>query len=224
MKYAPSCRGITAPSPSVDGYPGGMIVPRSELAGGAPAPRDGWTELAPEAKGERLLNAAAEVFARDGLDAPMSEVARAAGAGVASVYRRFPSKRDLLAALVVRSLEQIATAARDAIASDGDRWSALTAMLRTLVEGQAADDFLGEARAAVAGHARVTAATERTTAALDRLLAETRAEGRLRSDASTLDLRLLFAATHAARQVEPDRWHRVFELLIDALDSCPRSV
>ena len=201
-----------------------MIVPRSEPAERAPAPRDGWTELAPEAKGERLLNAAAEVFARDGLDAPMSEVARAAGAGVASVYRRFPSKRELLAALVVRSLEQIATAARDAMASDGDRWSALTAMLRTLVEGQAADDFLGEARAAVAGHVRVTAAAERTTAALDTLLAETRAEGRLRSDASTLDLRLLFAATHAARKVEPDQWHRVFELLIDALDSRPRTV
>src|SRR5262249_59826793 len=115
-----------------------MIVPPEPAGGATP----GWAALAPDAKGERLLNAAAEVFAREGLDAPMSEVARAAGAGVASVYRRFPSKRDLLAALVVRRLEQIATAARDALASDGDRWSALTAMLRTLVERQAADQFL----------------------------------------------------------------------------------
>lgn len=187
---------------------------------GQPPAYDGWTALGPDAKGERLLTAAGEVFAHRGLDAPMSEVARAAGAGVASVYRRFSSKRELLAALVVQRMEQIAAAARDAEASEGDRWTALTAMLRTLVERQSADDFLGEARAAVAGHARVAEATERATAALDRLLAATRAEGRLRSDATTLDVRLLFAATRAARQVEPEQWPRVLELLIDALDSC----
>ena len=177
--------------------------------------------MAPDAKGERLLQAAAEVFARRGLDAPMSEIAQAAGTGVASVYRRFPSKRDLLAALVVRRMNEIATAARAAEASDGDRWTALTAMLRTLVEHQGADVLLGEARAAVQGHARVAVATERATAALDGLLAAARAEGRLRSDATTLDVRLLFAATRAARQIEPDRWRRVLELLLDALDARP---
>ncbi len=199
-----------------------MTIPPSGAADGPDSRRDGWNALAPDAKGERLLRAAAEVFARRGLDAPMTEIAQAAGAGVASVYRRFPSKRDLLAALVVRRMDQIAIAARAAEASEGDRWTALTGMLRTLVERQAADVFLGEARAAVAGHARVAGATERASAALDRLLAATRAEGRLRSDATTLDVRLLFAATRAARQVEPERWTRVLELLIDALDGCPR--
>jgi AcrR family transcriptional regulator len=181
-----------------------------------------WTSLTPEAKRERLLNAAGEVFARRGLDAPMSEVAEAAGAGVASVYRRFPSKHELLAALVVRRMGQIAAAARAAEAQEGDRWTALTAMLRSLVAGQAADDFLGEVRATVAGHPEVQAATERATAALERLLALTRAEGRLRSDATTLDLRLLFAATRAAKRVEPEEWPRMLELLIDALDARPR--
>lgn len=209
-----------------------MTIPPSGAADGPNAqddwtadssdlPRDGWTALAPDAKGERLLQAAAEVFARRGLDAPMSEIAQAAGTGVASVYRRFPSKRDLLAALVVRRMNEIATAARAAEASDGDRWTALTAMLRTLVEHQGADVLLGEARAAVQGHARVAVATERATAALDGLLAAARAEGRLRSDATTLDVRLLFAATRAARQIEPDRWRRVLELLLDALDARP---
>lgn len=197
-----------------------MTIPPSGAADDPDPPR-GWTGLPPDAKGERLLSAAADVFMRRGLDAPMSEVARAAGAGVASLYRRFPSKRDLLAALVVRRMDQIASAARAAQASEGDRWTALTGMLRTLVERQAADVFLGEARAAVAGNARVAIASERATAALDSLLAATRAEGRLRSDATTLDVRLLFAATRAARQVEPEQWRRVLELLIDALDSCP---
>jgi AcrR family transcriptional regulator len=186
------------------------------------APRADWAALAPEAKHERLLCAAAEVFARDGLDAPMSEVADAVGAGVASVYRRFPSKQALLAALVARRMDQIVDAARDACRRHGDRWSALTEMLTTVVERQAADDFLGEARAMVAEDPDVIAATARATEAMERLLVAARSEGRLRADASTLDLKLLFAATRAAKQVEPEHWPRMLELLIDALDTSRR--
>ncbi len=131
-------------------------------------PADEWATLSPEAKRERLLTAAAEVFARQGLDAPMSEVAEAAGSGVASIYRRFDSKHELLAALVVQRMDQITDAARAARRRGGDRWLALTGMLHTLVEGQSADDFLGEARAAVAGHRDVILATQRATDALER--------------------------------------------------------
>jgi AcrR family transcriptional regulator len=200
-----------------------MIIPLTE-ANVMTAPSSDWTTLGAQDKCERLLTAAAEVFTRRGLDAPMSEVADAAGAGVASVYRRFPSKHELLAALVVRRMDQIAVAAREAAGTEGDRWTALTEMLRSLVQRQAADDFLGEARATVAGHADVDAAAGRATTALEHLLAAARAEGRLRGDATTLDLRLLFAATRAAKRVEPEEWPRMLELLIDALDSRPRSV
>jgi AcrR family transcriptional regulator len=194
-----------------------MTIP-AYLAGSGGSAAAGWTSLEPEAKRERLLSAAGEVFARQGLDAPMSEVAEAAGAGVASIYRRFPSKHELLAALVVRRLDQMARAARRAAARDGERWQALTDMLRMLVASQAADDLLGEARTAVAGHPDVVTATQRATEALERVLVTARQEGRLRSDATTLDLRLLLAATHAARQVEPEHWPRMLELMIDALD------
>jgi AcrR family transcriptional regulator len=149
----------------------------------------------------------------------MSEVAAAAGSGMSSVYRLFESKHELLAALVVRRQEQIAAAARTAQESPGDRWSALRTMLASLVEGQSADPFMGEARARVADHLDVQAATERTAAALERLLATARAEGRLRADATTLDLRLLFAATRAAKQVEPGQWPRMLELMLDALQA-----
>jgi hypothetical protein len=73
----------------------------------------------------------------------------------------------------------------------------------------------------VAEHPKVVAATENATLALDELLAAARAEGRLRDDASTLDVRLLFAATRAAKQVEPAAWQRMLTLLIDALDTQP---
>jgi AcrR family transcriptional regulator len=139
------------------------------------------------------------------------------------VYRQFASKRELLAALVARRFEQAAQAAELAEVRDGDRWSALTEMLHALVEHQWADDFLGEARIAVADHPDVIEAASHAATAIEALLGDARAEGRLRADATTLDLRLVFVATRAAKQVEPEAWPRMLALMIDALDSHRRS-
>jgi AcrR family transcriptional regulator len=182
-----------------------------------PASETGWSDLSAQEKHDRLLDAAGEVFARDGLDAPMPAIAAAAGAGVGSVYRQFPSKTDLLAALVVERLKDIEQGADDALASSEGPWSALTGLLWTLAERQAADDVLGEAMATVSEHPAVEQTLASTTAALERLLAAARAEGRLRPDTTTLDLRLLFAATRAAGGLAPDAWQRMLELGIDAL-------
>jgi AcrR family transcriptional regulator len=179
----------------------------------------GWALLGRDAKRARLLRVAGEVFAREGLDTPMPVIAAAAGAGVGSVYRQFPSKHELIAELVVDRLDQIAEGARLASGRAGDRWSALTEMLWRLVERQSCDDFFGEAMRAVSEHPAVIAATDRAVTSLDQLLIDTRVEGRLRSDATPLDLRLLFAATRAAKQVEPTAWRRMLELLIDAPDT-----
>jgi hypothetical protein len=92
-------------------------------------------------------------------------------------------------------------------------------MVRSLVSAQRADYLIAEARAAVSDHPDVIEAIIRASEAQERLLAVVRAEGRLRADATTLDLRLLFAATRAARRVEPERWQRMLELMIDALDT-----
>jgi AcrR family transcriptional regulator len=178
-----------------------------------------WTALGAEAKRERILCAAGRVFSREGLDAPMPAVAAAAGAGIASVYRQFSSKSDLLAALVTRRLEQTTAAAQEAAARGGDRWSALTEMLWTIVERQSGDDFLGEALAQVADDRDVAAAIDRALGALEEVMEAAREEGRLRADATTADLQLLFAATRAAKRVEPEAWQRMLVLLIDGLDA-----
>jgi AcrR family transcriptional regulator len=176
-----------------------------------------WSALEAHDKRARLLRAAGEVFARDGLDAPMPAVAAAAGAGVGSVYRQFPSKRDLIAALVVERLQESERGAEAAFDSGEDRWSALTGLLWTLAERQAGDVVLGEAMATVSEHPDVVAALEATVMSLESLLAAARAESELRADATTLDLRLLFAATRAAGQLEAGAWRRMLELGIDAL-------
>jgi AcrR family transcriptional regulator len=187
-----------------------------------PAPTTAcWSELDAGDKRARLLRAAGEVFASDGLGAPMPAIAAAAGAGVGSVYRQFPSKRDLVAALVVERLREARADARAALASPDGAWPALMVLLWTLAERQATDVVLGEAMATVSEHASVQEALAQTTEALGRLLAAAQAEGRLRGDATTLDLRLLFAATRAAAQLEPQAWRRMLELGIDALAADP---
>lgn len=197
-----------------------MVIPDDTPPADYPqqaAPQQAWAGLDPAAKRERLLTAAARVFAAEGIDAPMPSVAAEAGAGVASVYRQFPSKYELLAALVRRRLDQVADEASATAETEGDRFSALSAMLWKVVEHQALDDLLYEARVQVAGHPDVEQATERASAAMERLLVDAKAEGRLREDATSLDLRLLFAATRAAKQVEPAAWRRMLELFIEAL-------
>ncbi|HMJ74076.1 MAG TPA: TetR/AcrR family transcriptional regulator [Solirubrobacterales bacterium] len=181
-----------------------------------------WSELDADGKRATLLRAAGEVFARSGLEAPMPEVAAAAGAGIGSVYRQFSSKRELLAALVIERLESVREDAEAAVASPVGPWAALVALLWDYAERQAGDDVVGEAIACVSTDPEVDRAYAATTAALERLLEAGRAEGRLRPDATTEDLRLLFAATRAAGQLGSGAWRRMLELGIDALDTQAR--
>jgi AcrR family transcriptional regulator len=186
-----------------------MVIP--------PSPASSWSELDTEAKRTRLLIAAGEVFARDGLDAPMPAIAAAAGAGIGSVYRQFPSKRDLLAALVIERHEAVGREVEAALDSPSGPWAALNALLWTIAERQAADDVLAEAMACVSADPGVRRAMAATMHSLEELLAAAKAEGRLRADATALDLRLLFAATRAARGLNSEAWRRMLELGIDAL-------
>jgi AcrR family transcriptional regulator len=178
-----------------------------------------WAELDAGAKRTRLLAAAGEVFARDGLDAPMPAIAAAAGAGVGSVYRQFPAKQDLLAALVVERHVEVAKEAGAALDDPQGAWSGLVALLWSIAERQASDDVLGEAMVTASGHPSVLKVAATTMHALEDLLAAARSEGRLRPDATAMDLRLLFAATRAARGLQTDAWRRMLELGIDALDA-----
>jgi AcrR family transcriptional regulator len=145
----------------------------------------------------------------------MPAVAAAAGAGVASVYRQFPSKPDLLAALVVERLEEVEGDAVAALEGDGSPGAALVGLLCAYVERQATDDLVGEAMASVSSHPDVERAHADATVALEALLAAAKPEG-LRGDATVRDLRLLFAWTRAANEMETGSRERVFELWLDA--------
>ena len=198
-----------------------MTVPDYAAGGSAPPPATDWPYLAPEAKRERILAAAITVFADRGLEAPMHEVAATAGAGVASIYRVFPSKHDLWAAIVVRRMNEITEACEQARARPGERWVAFVDFISDRVRHQSREPFTIEARDVVADRPEVAESVARMTVAQGRLLKDTQAEGRLRADATVEDLRLLFLATRAARRSPHANVERMLALMLDALELSP---
>jgi AcrR family transcriptional regulator len=92
---------------------------------------------------DRIVDAAAQLFAARGIAVPMDDVARHAGVGVATLYRRFPTRADLAAATFERNLSRY-TEAVDRALEDPDPWRGFRALLYELCELQASDAGLRE--------------------------------------------------------------------------------
>ncbi|MBB2948814.1 AcrR family transcriptional regulator [Actinoplanes lutulentus] len=93
---------------------------------------------------ERVLAAARETFADAGLDAPMREIARRAGIGVATLYRHFPSRTELITAVLAERVEACNQQVRAAL-DDPDPWRALAGTILTFADRQIHDRALNEA-------------------------------------------------------------------------------
>ena len=87
---------------------------------------------------ERVLDAAREVFAEHGLDASTNEIARRAGVGVATLFRRFPTRDDLIAAVFADKMTAYADAIDDALA-DPDPWHGFCGYIERVCQMQADD-------------------------------------------------------------------------------------
>ena len=82
---------------------------------------------------ESVLRAAREVFGELGYGAPMEEVARRAGVGVGTVYRRFPSKEVLVHRIASEEIQWLTTQAWESLDGDPEPWEALAGYLSRAV-------------------------------------------------------------------------------------------
>src|SRR5689334_23961309 len=71
---------------------------------------------------QRIVEGACAVFRERGLDVPLEEIADRAGVGIATLYRRFPTREELIAAVFEAQLLEVATAAEEALES-ADAWT-----------------------------------------------------------------------------------------------------
>jgi AcrR family transcriptional regulator len=170
---------------------------------------------------QRILDAAAEVFTERGLGVSLDEIARHAGVGVGTVYRRFGTKEELVEALFVARVESIAALAEQA-AGAPDPWSGLMYFMERMAEALAGDLGLRQMMM-LAGYGQDMAAYARRRNAplVTRLVERAQAAGQLRADLQPTDVPflvfLLTEAAQLARPVNPELWRRYLALLTDGM-------
>jgi AcrR family transcriptional regulator len=146
---------------------------------------------------ERILAAAREVFIGDP-NAPISAVAARADVGISALYRRWPSKEDLLRQLCRDGLRVYLDEAEAAIADRGDPWHAFATFLHRVVEAD-----VHSLTVRLAGTFTPTedmnADARRSGELNERLVARTKAAGDLRDDVTAEDLTLILEQLAAIR-------------------------
>jgi AcrR family transcriptional regulator len=165
-----------------------------------------------------ILAAARQVFAQRGLTAGFEEIARVAGVGVGTVYRRFPDRADLVDALFEEEIDAV-VARVEAAAADPDPWAGLRDFITWGVEAQATDRGLSQVLTAGGyGHERIARGRARIEPAVALLVERAQAAGGLRTDVSALDIAV---ATATLSQIggtdRPDLRQRYVTLLLDGL-------
>src|SRR4051794_673853 len=169
---------------------------------------------------ERVITAAAAVFAEKGLDAGVPEIAARAGVGKATVYRSFPSKEHLVAAVACERLAWITELATRALEAP-DAGQAFERTVLAIAEQQAGDSAVAGSLAADIRLPELDRARATMQAAFAALVDRGRAAGALRADATAEELRVLFTGVaqvlRAADQRDPAVWRRYGQLVADAL-------
>jgi len=166
------------------------------------------------------LSAAAEVFAERGVGVPLEEIARRAGVGVATLYRRFPTRADLAEAAFERSMSQYTEAVDRALANPraGDGFRQLIFEVCELPARDAGlRDLLTTAFPAT------SAVEQRTAEAVEKLkvlIGRAQAEGAIRPDVVVADVVVMLLANSgvvaATAAAAPDAWRRFAALMVDA--------
>ena len=181
-------------------------------------------ELRADARRNRaaVIEASKRLFADQGLDAQMPDVAKAAKVGVGTVYRHFPTKDDLIAALAMDRFERLAEKAREGIAND-DPWEGLSEFIRYSAEIQADDRGLCEV---MGSRPEVMDASARAVGLedlADELVKRAQRAGDLRKDLEWQDIPMIACGlgriTRATEGPDAGRWPRLVEIVLDGLRS-----
>lgn len=174
---------------------------------------------------ERILEAARAVFAAEGLNVPMREIARRAGVGPATLYRRFPTKETLATeafADQMRACEVIVTEGLD----EPDPWRGFCHVIERICELHARDrGFTAAFMATFPGAIDFAASRGRTLEAISELARRAKAAGRLRADFVLDDLVLVLMANNGLQAASPAgrvaASRRFAALTIQALRAAP---
>ena len=170
---------------------------------------------------ERILAAAKDALAEDGLDASVLDIAQRAGLGIGTLYRHFPTKTALVDAIFAEHVDELVAAGRIAL-NDPDAWHGLCAFFERAVSLQAQNRGFAEICAIYRRDESLAAnARARIAPLLRQLLRRAQKQGALRPDVAYEDISLLLWScgriVDSTRRVAPDFWRRHLRLTLDGL-------
>ena len=169
----------------------------------------------------RILEAATELFTTRGLDVSLDDIARHAGVGVGTIYRRYPDKQELIRALFEDRINEFVRVLSDA-ADIEDPWVALQTVITTMLEREACDrglmDLLMRSDDKLTKSEEVH---ERITMLFEDLIARNKAAGAIREEVAMGDIAMLhlmmMSVVAATSPTDPDLWRRTLALAMSGL-------
>ena len=174
-----------------------------------------------------ILSAARTVFAQRGLDATLDEVAREAGLGVGTVYRRFPNRDALIDALFADGIESVTRIIDQAVAMPR-AWDGLRHFMSTMLELQCQDKGLRDVMLSRRGPDpdEYDILRDRIKPPLYELVRRAQQEGDLRTDLTATDIGVLEVITLGAAElttaVHPEAWRRYLTIILDGMRARPQ--
>ena len=167
------------------------------------------------------MASARELFSSAGVDVPVEDITRHAGLGMGTLYRHFPTKEELIDAVLEDAFAELVELAEQA-AAEKDAWAALTRFLEQALARRAANRGLKDVLATRArGRERAEAMRARIRPLLRGLIARAQDQGALRRDFTPEDLPLVFwtadRVIETSGAIAPDYWRRYLGLLLDGL-------
>ena len=172
---------------------------------------------------ERILRAARDVYDELGPDAPIEAIARRAGVGERTLYRRFPTKADLIRAALDQSIAENLTPTIEAVRHADDPLRGLAQLIDTAISlGAREHNLLTAARRA--GSLTPDISTELYDA-LNELARRGQQAGVVRADLVADDLPRVIAMLHSVlwtMDSDSDGWRRYVALMLDAISAGQR--
>jgi AcrR family transcriptional regulator len=166
----------------------------------------------------RILEAATDAYAELGPDVTIDEIARRAGVGHGTVFRRFPTKDALRAAVIRARLDELLATAQ-ALLEEPDAGAAVERFVWEVADSCLRDRALFEGIEKCESFAEVAAAKHELHETVDRLIRNAQQAGALRRGVDAHDVgALVGAAIQASAHTEgEDAWRRYVQVVLDGL-------
>jgi len=171
----------------------------------------------------RLITAATAAFAERGADAPLEDIARRAGVGIGTLYRHFPTRTDLQAAVFRSQVIAVCSQGDALLADQASSGEAFAAWMRNLAGYLVTKRGLSHALIEAIGieSELISSCWMTMRQTTERLLANAQEAGVIRTDVDATDVMRLVHGVTVSTEKTPERADMLLSVMLDGLRATP---